>query len=104
MENETIERLTCIANTARDTAQRTREKENEIFKSTIHTLVDAVIRGEIDSIEISNFSNYVHFSLYNNGKCTDSAYGIGDVEQVIQQAIDSAKNTEEETEKTEEAE
>ena len=99
MEEKIITReanLHDLVSIAKENVEYIEEQKKAQFSRAIHAVVEAVIRGEIESVDISNYGkDRPHFYIGNNGHCTSSAYGIEDVEGVIREALG---------EKTEEAE
>lgn len=98
MEDKIITReatLQDLVAIAKENAEYIEEQKKAQFSRAIHAVVEAVLRGEIDSVSISRYKESPTFYIYNNEKVTSTAYGIEDVEGVIREAIG---------EKTEEAE
>ena len=90
------ERLRYVADSARDLATRLETEAKYGFYGFIHDVVDAVIRGEIDSVSISRYKDSPTFYIYNNGHVTSTAYGIEDVADVIDEALSVRKEETEE--------
>jgi hypothetical protein len=88
-------RLRRVADSARDLATRLETDAKYGFYGFIHDVVDAVIRGGIDSISIYWYNDSsLAFYICNNNHLTSTAFGIEDVERVINEAL-AAEKTEE---------
>ena len=98
MEDKIITReatLHDLVAIAKENAEYIEEQKKAQFSRAIHAVVEAVFRGEIDSVDISRYKDSPTFYIFNNGHVTSTAYGIEDVERVIREAIDAAEKTEE---------
>lgn len=87
--------LRIVADQAKENAEYIEEQKKAQFYRAIRAVVGAVLRGEIASVGISNYDGRPCFYLYNNGVVTKTAYGIEDVEGVINEALGAAEETEE---------
>ena len=97
MEDKIITReatLQDLVAIAKENAEYIEEQKKAQFSRAIHAVVEAVLRGEIDSVSISRYKESPTFYIYNNEKVTSTAYGIEDVEGVIREAIGAEKTEE----------
>lgn len=90
------ERLRRVADNARDLVTRQETEAKYGFYGFIHDVVDAVIRGDIDSVSISRYNGATAFHICNNGHASNIAFGLADVAGVIDEALSARKEETEE--------
>lgn len=99
MEDKIITReatLHDLVAIAKENADYIEEQKKAQFSRAIHAVVEAVLRGEITSVDISNYNGSPCFYIYKNGTVTKTAYGIEDVEGVVNEALAAEKTEEDE--------